>query len=761
MQLAGEPRSAGSTTSDGDAVLVPSPGNSVVAKAGGESPGGSLRPLAQSPFPREHTYQFFSANGTKQVLRLDFQSRRFELLGASASVSGTFAEDASEPGTFMFASDRNTLGYNTARFRMAGGAVIGAFPVAPAYAKGPPFQILPFIAVNGFVTDAASLDGSYAPLETNRTSTGLAGGGVISTEITEAGTRMTTCIASTPYAIAYCPSGLARTYAVRQNGDLWHATNSSDTRDQFDFAIGLVGGERVFLSVGAFRDLMSMGAVERTGLRVGVPAGADAWPLSFGTGAAVGGAWGRYALDGTTLRVDAVDTTGQTKSIGARVGESMAPYFLSAVRAVTFGSGAYGGYAVQNKTLFVAWGAPAGLPAGLSIATVSGAGTDSRTGDYTAFGLDGQRYAMRLDFDARNYSVANSAGALAGSGTVQALAGWGYELRDAASATRSSVALSAFNSAVIGSLPLVDPASGAVRQVPFVAARDFVTAQPELGTLPMVYAYWFSAGQGTSNPPPVTQTLGADGTSMSVCAWLPPDGLSSVPCPVQGQQNLIVTRGERPGAWRANAPGAAPGSGEEFYLARIGGDLVYLSAQDGTFKIGLDISPSARAWGATSTSGVQVTASLTMNPIAQQFACLGYNFGTLDCMRIVASPPDDFGFFEAIPSTRPVRRATFPAKAGVYTFHQGRTLMVMQGRTPALHNPGLPGVTPCLPPTPPKPAAAAPSPSSPTPNALSASGHVRSGQLSRRSRPFHWEMLSGVAPSQVTRRQGVTLKTCT
>lgn len=695
LQSAGPSPSATSPTSGNAAAMSAGPAaamqeDAAIAKAGDAGTGDALRPLVQSPFPREHTYQFFSANGTEQVLRLNFQSRRFELLGASASVSGSFSEDAAEPGTFVFASERNNVAYNTARFRMAGGAVIGAFPVVPAYAKGPPFEVLPFIAVNGFVTDAASIDGTYAPLETNRTSTGPAGGGgVISTEITAAGTRMTTCIASTPYPITYCPSGLTRTYTLRQAADHWRATSTSDAQDQFEFAIALVGGERVFVSAGTFKDLMSMGAAERKGLRIGVPAGSDAWPLSFGTGATVGGAWGRYALDGTTVRVDAVDTTGQPRIVKARVGESSAPYYLPAVRALTFGAGAYGGYAVQNKTLYIAWGAPAGIPAGLSIATASGTRTDSRTGDYLVFGLDGQRYAMHLDFDARKYSVSTSAGAIVGSGTVRAGAGWGYELHDAASAGRSSAALSAFNGAVIGSLPLADGPSGAIRQVPFVAAREFVTAQQQLSTLPMLYAYWFSAGQGANNPPPVTQTLGAAGTSMSVCAWLPPDGVSSVPCPAQGLQNLVVTPGEKAGAWRASAPGAAPGSGEEFYVARIGEDLVYLSAQGGTFKIGLDISPSSRAWGMMSTGGVQATASPAMDPILQQFACIGYNAGSLDCMRLMAFPADDFGFFEAIPSTRPVRRATYLDKPGVYTFHQGRTLMVMQGRTPALYQLGI------------------------------------------------------------------------
>lgn len=691
MQWAAAPQSAGSPTADGHALPESLLGDPAVAKAGEASTGDPLRPLAQSPFLREHTYQFFSANGTKQVLRLDFQSRRFELLGASASVSGTFNEDASESGTFLFDSQRNNVSYNTARFRMAGGAVIGAFPVTPAYPIGPPFEILPFIALNKFVTDAASIDGSYAPLETSRTSTvGFAsGGGVISTEITDAGTRMTTCVASTPYPIAYCPTGLTRSYTVRQSGDVWHATSTSDNQDQIDFVISLIGGERVFVSVGTFRDLRSLGAPERKGLRIGVPAGSDAWPLSFGIGATIGSAWGRYALDGTTLRVDAVDTTGQPRIVDARVGESMAPYYLPAVRALTFGAGAYGGYAIQNKTLYIAWGAPAGMPTGLSIATASGNRTDSRTADYVAFGLDGRRYAMHLDFDARTYFVSNSAGAVVGSGTVRAGPGWGYELHDATGAGRSSAALSAFNGAVIGSLPLADPASGAIRQVPFVAAREFVTAQQELSALPMLYAYWFSTGQGASNPPPVTQTLGAAGTSMAVCAWLPPDGVSSVPCPAQGLHTLIVTPGERAGAWTASAPGAAPGSGEEFYVARIGKDLVYLSAQGGTFKIGLDISPSSRVWGMMSTTGVQATASPALDPITQQFACMGYNAGSLDCMRLTAFPADDFGFFEAIPSTRPVRRATFVDKPGAYTFHQGRTLMVMQGRTPALYQLGI------------------------------------------------------------------------
>ncbi|HZF86728.1 MAG TPA: hypothetical protein VE084_24670, partial [Burkholderiaceae bacterium] len=542
-------------------------------------------------------------------------------------------------------------------------------------------------AANTFVTEGSQIDGSYAPLEINRAPTGEVGGGVISTRIMNGGTRMTTCMSSTPYTIETCPSGVLRTYTLQQNGDIWHATSTVNSRDQFDFSVALIGGERVYLTAGTFRDLMDLGGPERTGLRVGMPAINEDWPLSLGTGVSVGGSWGNYALDGLRLRATVADPWGQLRAVVTTVQASSVGYFLPNVRSLK--STDFAGYAIQNKSLFLAWGAPSGWQPALSVAQVAGVTPDKRTGSYLAFGFDGQLYSLQFDFGARTYAASREDGAPVGNGTMNSASAFaGYQLRDTAMTSPSSEAIVvAANDSVIGNLPLVDPSNGIVRRVPFVAVRNFVTQQRDLTVLPSMYAYWFSPDLGVANLPPVYQSIGPAGASMAICPWIPPDGAPSEPCPAQSVQTMVIAPGARPGAWRATRLDAPSGSGEDFYVARIGADYVYLSAANGMFKIGLDTSTSAPHWGTIATSGTQAAASSTLPSIYQNFGCFGS--GVADCFRFFVYPMDAFRFNDAIPTGAPIRRATFASQPGTYTFHQGRNLLVMHGRTPSIVELGI------------------------------------------------------------------------
>lgn len=637
-------------------------------------------PLAIAPFTRANTYRFLSGNGKEQVLRLDFEHRRYELLGANASTAGTFEEDPGEPGTFILDNARTAGNYNTARFRLTGGAVIGAFPVPKPYANPTQFETLPFIAVNDVVTDGADIDGNYSLLETSRTSLGM-GGGLLTMRISGGGALMTTCTGGNYWPDA-CPEVFRRSYVVSRQGDAWHATanTSANPRDDFDFRIARIAGEKVYVDAGTHRDLLESTQYERTGLRIGMPS-ADFWPQSRGKGTATGSAWGVYSIDGYTLTTTAVDSTGQQRRVEAKVSEGTTafPSLFPPIRTLTFAGSDRNGYAMQNNALLLAW-APAGVQAGLSIALASGVHPDVRTGDYTLFGVNGRRYLLRLNLEGRAYSVLDALGAPVATGAFRPTLGVSsFEWIDPATSAGKGY-FTAANDAMVGSIPLPDASSGTTSLVAFVAARSFLTTQAELSALSRIYGYWLMLGSGAPSLPPVNQSIDANGTSMQVCMWMFPVGVSTVPCPPEGIQTLSIVPAARPGAWLAAGPNAQPGTGEEFYVARIGGDLVYLSAAGGIFKIGLDISPSAPAWKTMSTAGINVATNSPWAPSTAQFSCMYTNLDgqTIDtCYRFLSTQSEMLPMNSGGSSTGPARTIT-PGAGIAYTIHQGRSLLVMR-----------------------------------------------------------------------------------
>lgn len=679
-QLAAAPQATGPRVAQGDAVPESLSAGSAVAKADEASPGDPQRPLAQSAFPREHTYQFFSANGTEQVLRLDFQSRRFELLGASASISGAFSEDASEPGTFVLSSPRDSGAYNTARFRRVGDTVIGAFPVRPAYASAQALDVLPFIAARNFVTDGAAIDGYYAALETNRASTGLAGGGLISTLITGAGTRMQTCMGSGPYTLESCPNGLGRTYVLQQRGDLWHATSTATPSDQFDFRIALVNNEKIYVSDGVFRDLVDLGGPSRTGLRVGVAATSAQWPLTYGTGTVGNGRWGRYALDGAQLEAAFTDAAGTTGAITAATWTpaGSSPNTLPGVATLSFGAGSVSGYAVQNRTVFLAWAAPPGTSPGLSIAQIAGTRPDSRNGEYTAFGLTGNRYKLQIDFDGGTYSLTDGATqqstgivrrALQGAAAVGASE---FVRTDSATApTVSQFVVDVF--AISGSLPTAAPGGLGTEPTPFVAARNFVTTQPGLSALSTLYAYTLSTSpSGVPLQMPSGMGFRQSGTVLLECVhmlYVPGTPLES--CPADMLKSYGVSPGAETGTWRATA---SDGSFFDFQVARIGADLVFLQAANRVFRIGMGVAAPWRNIGALGVS--QSYGPYDPSYLAiESTLCTASTCSAMQFTSTSGQVPPVFALSAVTYGLAPAIRFS-PADTTAYVHHQGQNTLI-------------------------------------------------------------------------------------
>lgn len=254
------------------------------AKSGEESP---LRPLALSPFSRANTYQLYAANGSKKLLRLDFSSARYEILDTQGqSTSGTFAEDANEPGTYVFANPRIASGTTTARFRVTPGAVVGAFPFEKPWSNPTSYSVVPFVAANDFVTEAASLDGDYNRFGIGLNSNGSTDSQIVPLRISAGGTVLEMCFDAAIYRVSQCPTASKRTYAVTPSADgVWTAISTSPA-DLLQFRMAKVNGQNVWLS-GGWTDTAPDTHVFRVGLR----STAD-WAAMRYVGAANDQTWG-------------------------------------------------------------------------------------------------------------------------------------------------------------------------------------------------------------------------------------------------------------------------------------------------------------------------------------------------------------------------------------------------------------------------------------------------------------------------------------
>jgi hypothetical protein len=256
----------------------------------GEAKSGevsALRPLALSAFPRANTYHLYAANGSTKVLRLNFSSAQYEILDAlGQSTSGTFAEDASEAGTYVFASSRIAAGTTSARFRVTEGAIVGAFPFEKPWSNPTVYQAVPFVAANNFVTDAASLDGEYNRFGIGLNSNGSTDSQVVPLRISAGGTVLEMCLDAAIYRVSECPAASKRIYAVTRSADgLWTAVSASPV-DLLQFRMAKINGENVWLS-GGWTDT----APETHAFRVGLRSTAD-WAAMRYVGAANDQTWG-------------------------------------------------------------------------------------------------------------------------------------------------------------------------------------------------------------------------------------------------------------------------------------------------------------------------------------------------------------------------------------------------------------------------------------------------------------------------------------
>lgn len=577
--------------------------------------GGSSKPEAQAAKTlttadvRNGSYRVYAANGTQQQLAVDFDAGSYTMTdNLGAAESGTFAEDFTEPGTYVFASSRITTAANTSRFRVTTDAIVGAFPFQTAYSSPAAYAAQPFVAARDFVTTAALLDGTYNRFSVTRSTGGAQDSSILSMRLSGSGTVLEICNDAIIYKIDLCPAASKRTYAVTAGtDDAWVGTNVTNSSDTANFRVARIGGQNVYLAGG----VSVTPAVQF--MRIALPE-SSSWPTTRGIGSSTTGSWGTNLIS-TTSSVRTSTGTDDTYGVLTMPVDSTAYANQPlGIRGVNFtGTSKY--FAMQGGELSVLVGARSNTATQgyIQLNLIdTGAAPDARNGRYKVYATNGSRQTLALNLDSKRYEMTDSAGTVASGSFAEDTAEAGSFIF-ASSRITSPVNTARFRLAtdtVVGSFPFavaqVTPESYAVR--PFVASRALVKTQSALDGTYNRLGINLTATAGDSS---ITQIqIASGGTVLYLCNDNVIYRIDT--CPAASVRTYTVSAGATVDTWRiVNV--ANPSDNGSFAIARVGGENVYLSAgivpsspATSVFRIGL---PERAAWptviargGATSGS---------------------------------------------------------------------------------------------------------------------------------------------------------------
>jgi hypothetical protein len=549
---------------------------------------------------RSGNYRVYAANGTQQALSVDFDAGSYTMTdNLGVAESGTFGEDFTEPGTYVFASSRITAAANTARFRVTADALVGAFPFQAAYSSPATYAVQPFVAARDFVTTASQLDGTYNRFAVTR-SPGGPDSQMLAMRISGSGTLLQFCFDSVVYKIDLCPTASLRTYAVTAGtDDAWTATNTANASETTSFRMAHIGGQNVYLGAG----LSTTPAVQF--LRIALP-DSSSWPTTRGLGASTEGSWGSNLIDTANSVRTATSPDGSYGSLPLPVGGTFSsqPEGIRLLNA----NGTRKYYAMQNGLLSVVVGTRNPNTQGYIQINLIDTGTapDARNGRYKVYASNGTRQTLALNMDSLRYEMTDDAGATAAGSFAADSSEAGTFVFDSSRITSpaNTARFRLTTDTVVGAFPFavaqVTPASYAVR--PFVASRALVKAQAELDGVYNRLGINLTATSADSSITQIQVTNG--GTTLYLCN---DSGVYRIDnCPTASVRTYTVSAGPTVDTWHiVNVTN--PSDNGNFGIARIGGDNVYLSAglnastpTISQFRIGL---PERATWPTIAARG--------------------------------------------------------------------------------------------------------------------------------------------------------------
>ncbi|MET3181459.1 UNVERIFIED_ORG: hypothetical protein ABIC43_004628 [Variovorax guangxiensis] len=579
------------------------------------SAGGSSKQEAQAaktlttPDVRSGSYRVYAANGTQQQLSVDFDAGSYTMTdNLGVPESGTFAEDFTEPGTYVFASSRITTAANTSRFRVTSDAIVGAFPFQTAYSSPAAYAAQPFVAARDFVTTAALLDGTYNRFSVTRSPGGAQDSSILSMRLSGSGTVLEFCNDAIIYKIDLCPAASKRTYAVTAGtDDAWVATNVANSSDVANFRVARIGGQNVYLGGG-----VSVSPAQQF-MRIALPE-SSSWPTTRGIGSSTTGSWGTNLIDTASSVRTSTGTDDTYGTLTMPVDSTAYANQPLGIRGVNM-SGASKYFAMQGGALSVLVGARSNTATQgyIQLNLIdTGAAPDARNGRYKVYATNGSRQTLALNLDSKRYEMTDGAGTVAsGSFAEDTTEAGSFVFASSRITSTANTARFRFaTDTVVGSFPFavaqVTPESYAVR--PFVASRALVKTQSALDGTYNRLGINLTATAGDSS---ITQIqIASGGTVLYLCNDNVVYRIDT--CPAASVLTYTVSAGTTVDTWRiVNV--ANPSDNGSFAIARVGSENIYLSAgivpstpTRSVFRIGL---PERATWPTVTARGGATSGS--------------------------------------------------------------------------------------------------------------------------------------------------------
>mgnify|MGYP003575410397 CR=1 FL=1 len=298
---------------------------------------------------RNLSYKVFATNGSQQTLALNFDTMSYVMTDETGlAVSDSFSADATQSGTYVFKSSRNTAVTNNSRFRLTTDTVVGSFPFQVAQVPGS-YAVQPFIGSRATVTTQSALDGVYNRLGINMRP-GVLDSQIRQVQVTGGGTSLLLCNEVAITSIAACPPASIATYAISAGSSAgsWSTVNVANANDRGAFSVILVGGKNVYLSAG-INSVAPNDSVFRIGL-----VDSPTWLNTTARGGDNNGTWGAFGFDATTYTATLNKADGSISNVS--YGLNAASASIPALSGINFaGTDRY--FAVQDGTLSVVVGA--------------------------------------------------------------------------------------------------------------------------------------------------------------------------------------------------------------------------------------------------------------------------------------------------------------------------------------------------------------------------------------------------------------------
>ena len=569
--------------------------------AGPDLSGAQAR--LDAPDPRNGSYTVYAANGSQPILSIDMNAKSYAMTDpAGDSASGTFTEDFTEPGTYVFDTTRVPAAVNLARFRINSDAVVGQFPFANAYSDPATYAVQPFVAARTFVADGAALDGNYNRLGISHNRNGSSDSQVVPLRISSTGTLLEMCFDNTLYTVDACPSGSRRAYSLTVDANAkWTGINQTNPDDKLRFRVARINGQNVYLSAGA-----STLDPDDQVFRLAVPESSN-WPAITTRGGSTLGTWGTTTLDTTTYTRAASYADDNYKTLTVPVTPlASGP---EGVRVLTNGSEKY--HVVQGSGLAIVTGfrtieSTVGyIAVGLVDSSPPG---DPRNGRYKVFATNGTQQTLKLNLDTKRYEMTDNAGATVAGALADDDAQAGTYVFTTGRVTAAAYNTARFRvsgDAVVGGFPFAvtysNPTSYAAQ--PFIAARTFVTKAADLDGAYNQFVVTRSSGAADSS---ITSfKIQNSGTGMVVCNSNQINAIDA--CPTESQLLYSVGWDAANARWQAlRLDNPDPSQGQVFHIARIGGQNIQLRGAFGAsqastiFRIGL---PDSTSWPSVTAHG--------------------------------------------------------------------------------------------------------------------------------------------------------------